>query len=213
MVQTHAALRTLRDESAVYVSDADLQDLDTYARRIRGEIFFADRWLLVEGQAEYTLVSGLAEALGTPLDDFGIALIDAVNNGNPQAFASLARALNIPWVAVLDGDAAGHGYKAAIVSRGFDAAFVDERCRLLPAGDLEQQLIADGAHAELRAILVRLGKPHANTCDLPSLIDLMRGSKTDYSAELARRVKETPALSHSLLQPVRDAIEHLRGLK
>jgi hypothetical protein len=41
----------------------------------------------------------------------------------------------------------------------------------------------------------------------------MRGSKTDYSAELARRVKETPALSHSLLQPVRDAIEHLRGLK
>ncbi len=212
MAKAHAALRALRDESAVYVSDADLQGLDTYARRIRGEIFFADRWLLVEGQAEYALVSGLAEALGTPLDDFGIALIDAVNNGNPQTFALLARALNIPWVAVLDGDAAGRGYKAAMVSRGFDQALIDERCRLLPAGDLEQQLIADGAHAELRAILAHLGKPDANTCDLPALIDLMRNSKTDYSAELARRVKETPALAHTLLQPVREAIEHLRGL-
>lgn len=213
LAQAQPALRDLKDRSALFVSDDDLKSLDTFARRIRGEIFFADRWLLVEGQAEHNLVSALAQALGMPLDDYGVALIDAVNNGNPQIFAVLARALNIPWVAVLDGDPAGHVYKAAIVSRGFEQALVDARCLLLPAGYLEQQLLADGIEPELRAILHGLGKANATTCDQPTLLRMLESCKTEYTAALAAELRGNPALAGRILEPVRAALALVRGLR
>jgi len=47
-----ARIRDLRDRSSLYVGDDELQALETYARRMRGEIFFAERWLMVE-EAEF----------------------------------------------------------------------------------------------------------------------------------------------------------------
>ncbi len=49
--KVHEELKRLRDESQLYLSDKDLVDLDTYAKRIRGEILFARSWLLCEGQS------------------------------------------------------------------------------------------------------------------------------------------------------------------
>ena len=69
---------------------------------------------LVEGQAEYLVVPALARSMGYDLDEQGVALIDAVNNGNPTTFAILARALSIPWLAVFDGDDAGRGYWSTV---------------------------------------------------------------------------------------------------
>ena len=140
----HGALRDLRDRALLFVDDKDLGALETFARRIRGEIFFARRWLIVEGQAEYLIVYALARELGYDLDEHGISLIDAVNNGNPAIFAVLARALDIPWLAVFDGDGAGERYIQSIIKRGFDSAFVNQRCRKHTAGNLEEQLLADG---------------------------------------------------------------------
>jgi predicted ATP-dependent endonuclease of OLD family len=60
--------------------------------------------MIVEGQAEYLIVHALARQLGYDLDEHGVSVIDAVNNGHPATFAVLARALGIPWLAVLDGD-------------------------------------------------------------------------------------------------------------
>jgi putative ATP-dependent endonuclease of OLD family len=125
----HSVLRQLRDDSLLYMSDEELRALETFARRIRGEIFFARRWLIVEGQAEYLLVHGLGRGLGYDLDEHGVSVIDAQNNGSPDTFAALARALGIPWLAVVDGDQAGLGYVESIAGRDFDAAFVAERCR------------------------------------------------------------------------------------
>lgn len=209
--QAQALLRDLKERSAAYVSDDDLRALDTYARRIRGEIFFADRWLLVEGQAEYTLVTALAEAVGSPLDDHGIALIDAVNNGNPPIFSALARAFGIPWMAVLDGDQAGESYKSGIVNRGFAQATTDAQCLLLPAGTLEQQLLADGIEVEIRSALLQIGKRGADTCDQAALLRLMESCKTEYAAVLAGELRRTPALAQRILEPVRTSLATLRG--
>jgi hypothetical protein len=44
---------------------------------VRGEIFFARRWLIVEGQAEYLIVHSLARSLGYDLDEHGVSVIDA----------------------------------------------------------------------------------------------------------------------------------------
>ena len=155
-------LRQLRNKSHVYMSDEELRSLGTFARRIRGEIFFARRSMIVEGQAEYLLVHGLGQGLGYGLDEHGVSVIDAQNNGSPDTFAALARALGIPWCAVFDGDVAGFGYVGNIAARDFDIASVAQRCKTLPAGTLEQQLLVDGLEVDLRQIF----KPSATQMPL-----------------------------------------------
>ena len=208
----HGVLRELRDRCRLYMSDEDLRSLETFARRIRGEIFFARRWMIVEGQSEYLIVHALARQLGYDLDEHGISVIDAVNNGNPATFAALARALGIPWVAVLDGDDAGREYVHSIRSRDFEEAYVTERCRLLPAGDLEQQLLSDGLEPELRSILESVGYADAANIDRPTLEQRLAEKKTRYAAELAARIAVDEALAARMPQAFGDAIEALKGL-
>jgi putative ATP-dependent endonuclease of OLD family len=192
--------------------DGELRALETFARRIRGEIFFARRWMIVEGQSEYLIVHALGRALGYDLDEHGISVIDAVNNGHPATFAALARALGIPWLAVLDGDQAGQTYVSAITARDFDPAFVSQRCRTLQAGTLEQQLLSDGLEADLRSILQSIGKADALTMDLPALEECLYDKKVRYAAELSARIAADVAVAHRMPQAFRDAIAELRGL-
>jgi putative ATP-dependent endonuclease of OLD family len=206
-------LRELRDESLVYMPDEELRSLETYARRIRGEIFFARRWLIVEGQGEYLIVHALARALDYDLDEHGVSVIDAVNNGHPATFAALARALGTPWIAVLDGDVAGQNYIESITNRGFDAAFVRERCRTLSARNLEQQLLADGLEPELRIVLQNIGVANALTIDRPTVERSLDDNKTRYAAELAKQIAANATLAQRMPQVFRDAIAALRGLR
>lgn len=205
-------LRELKDRSLLYIDDAELRALETFARRIRGEILFARRWMIVEGQGEYLIVHGLARGLGYDLDEHGVSVIDAMNNGHPATFAAFARALGIPWLAVFDGDAAGQGYVQAIINRDFDAAFVGQRCAMLPAGNLEQQLLADGLEPELRSVCGAVGHADAQLIDRPTLERRLADSKTKYAAELAVRIAADAALAQRMPQPFRDAIAVLRGL-
>jgi putative ATP-dependent endonuclease of OLD family len=208
----HGVLRGLRDRSLLFIGDDELRALETFARRIRGEIFFARRWFIVEGQAEYLLVHAMARELGYDLDEYGVAVIDAMNNGHPATFAALARALAIPWLAVFDGDAAGHQYCQNIVARDFAQAFVTDRCKTLAAGDIEAQLIADGLEADLKTALTRIGVAGAATADLAALLGYLRDHKTAYAAELAAMMRGNAALAGRMPQAFRDAIAVLRGL-
>lgn len=208
----HGALRDLRARALLFIGDEELRALETFARRIRGEIFFSQRWLIVEGQAEYLLVHAIARELGYDLDEHGVAVIDAKNNGNPVIFAALARALAIPWLAVFDGDGAGHSYCQSIVARDFDLAFVAKRCRTLAAGDLEAQLIADGLDRELKVALTNIDVAGAAAADQAALLGYLRRYKTAYSAELATMIRGNAELAGRMPQAFRDAIADLRGL-
>jgi putative ATP-dependent endonuclease of OLD family len=205
-------LRELKDQSLLFMSDEELSSLETFARRIRGEIFFARRWMIVEGQAEYLIVHALAKAIGYDLDEHGVSVIDAMNNGHPATFAALARALSIPWLAVLDGDAAGQQHVQAIADRQFPPAFVAHRCRTLAAGHLEQELLADGLEPELRAILAELGQADAQAINLQTLETRLKNCKIDLAAKLAARIAADPTLATRMLRRFRDAIGELRGL-
>lgn len=205
-------LRSLRNRSQKFVTDAELEQLDTFARRVRGEIFFARRWLLVEGQSEHHIAHGVAAGLGYDLDAHGVAVIDFQNNGNPTCFAALARALGIPWLVIVDGDAAGRAYRDQIERRGFDAAEVATRCAILPAGTLEQQLIQDGLQPELKAILEALGEKNASSLTDPALQASLEQHKISYAAELRRRCSGDAALTARMPESFRNAIELLKGL-
>ena len=210
--EIHGVLRELRDKSLLHMGDEELGALETFARRIRGEIFFANRWLIVEGQSEYLIVHALARQLDYDLDEHGIAVIDAANNGDPAMFAALARALAIPWLAVFDGDDAGQRYVKGITRRDFDAAYVAEKCRTLDAGNLELQLLADGLEPELRAILQTLGQHDVPEIDRPTLERRLDDTKTAYAAELAKRIAADATLAQRMPRAFRDAIASLRGL-
>ena len=206
-------LRDLRERSALYINDDELQSLETYARRMRGEIFFAERWLIVEGQADYLIVHAFAHVLGYDLDQHGVSVIDAQNNGNPATFAALARALSIPWLAVFDGDCAGQGYVRAICNRGFSDDEVAQRCRTHPAGDLEAQLVADELGLELREALKALDVPDSDALnDDEALVACLRDKKTAYAAEFAARVRGDAELARRTPEAFRAAIEQLPGL-
>ena len=205
-------LRDLRERSSLYIDDGELQALDTQARRIRGEIFFAERWLIVEGQTDYLLVHAIAHALDYDLDQHSISVIDAQNNGDPATFAVLARALDIPWLAVFDGDDAGEGMKRAIARRGFSDEELEARCQIHPAGDLEAQLVADGLEPELQDVLVTSGIPDASQYSGDSLAMRLRRNKTAYAAELAARIRQDADMAGRAPVAFRTAIEQLRGL-
>lgn len=209
----HAALKDLEGRARRYVSNTELSALETFARRIRGEIFFARRWFLVEGQAEFHLAQGLGRASGYNLDEHGVAVIDVQNNGNPWIFAVLARALGIPWIAVFDGDSAGKKYQANMVRHGFDKNEVRSRCFCHAAGNLEDQLLGDGIEQELREILVKIGYPNALTIALADVKQLLEKEKTSYTAELAARFETDPNLAAKMPPLFRAAIAALPQLK
>lgn len=203
-------LRNLRDRSSRFIEDDALRSLETCARRMRGEIFFAERWLMVEGQADYLIVHALAHAMRYNLDEHGVSVIDAQNNGSPATFAMLARALGIPWLGVFDDDDGGREHIRSIQNRGFDAAELARRCRTHPDGDMEAQLVADGLEPELRETLAALNVSVGQ--DEGELLHRLRSNKTAYAAALAARIRGDLDLAQRAPEAFRAAIEQLRGL-
>lgn len=203
-------LRALRESSALYVSDDELRALETYAQRMRGEIFFAERWLLVEGQADYLIVQAIANSMGYDFDQHGVSVIDAQNNGNPATFAALARALDVPWLAVFDGDSAGQKYRKSIQNRGFGTDELDSRIRTHVAGDLEAQLIADQLGLELKEVLATLGFRDLDGLNNEDLADKLRSNKTSYAAAFASRIRSDSSLNQRTPEAFRATIQQLR---
>ena len=211
--ELEGVLRDLRDRSSIYVADDELRSLESFARRIRGEIFFAECWMIVEGPSDYLIVHALAHAMRYNLDWQGVSVIDAKNHGDPQLFVALARALDIPWCAVFDGDNAGKGYVEQLRKRGFDEDILKQRCRVHAKGDLETQLVADGLGAELRKILVKLGVGRASGLTDEELLEKLAKEKRGYAAELADRIRSNRRIAERAPEAFRAAIGMLPTLK
>jgi putative ATP-dependent endonuclease of the OLD family len=153
----HAALKALREASRNFITEDEISKLESWAKRIRGEIFFASKWLLCEGQAEYAILGAVADKLGCPLDAHGIAVIDYQNNGSPGAFAALARALEYPWSMICDGDQGGNGHVDQLRSHHFNEAEIADRVTQLPAGvDLERLIVGSALRPCLLAAVREL---------------------------------------------------------
>jgi putative ATP-dependent endonuclease of OLD family len=211
-LEYHSKLRAARDASLEYVTDDELNKLETFARRIRGEIFFANKWLLVEGQSEYHILHGMAKAIGYDFDENGVSVIDFQNNGNPACFAVLARALGYPWVIVVDGDTEGQRFLADVSQRNFDATQMAKLSRRLPAGFLEQQLVADGLQQELKDILSAQGVANTAIMNDTDLIVALKKEKCGYAAELAVRCAASAVLTQRMPLAFRESIQTLRTL-
>ncbi|HXS94031.1 MAG TPA: AAA family ATPase [Candidatus Limnocylindrales bacterium] len=207
-----ATIKDLKKRSGHHIPDDELAKLETWARRIRGEIFFARKWLIVEGQSDYLLLHTVAKLHGYCFDEHGVSIIDAQNSGNPGTFAALARALTIPWAALFDGDQAGNDYLTQIANRDFGQVEITNRCTLLPAGDLEEELGASGLQAQLRIILRRLGHQDAPTMTVQELVEKLRSKKTEYSIELCEDLRKDPSLMAHLPATITAKITQVRSM-
>jgi len=191
----HAQLKQLYNESQIYLSDGDLADLDTYAKRIRGEVLFARAWLLCEGQSEYLLLRYFSELLEKPLDQFGVTVIDFQNNGSPGAFIGLARTFEIPWIMVCDNDSAGQGFVKQIEARGLSSDKIKKLARLLPENgmDLEMFLIKNGFVQECLEIFVErkvsLVKKQGEAGFEEEIASRIRTDKTGYTVALVEKLR------------------------
>jgi len=197
--EVHAELKRLRDESQLYLSDNDLTDLDTYAKRIRGEVLFARAWLLCEGQSEYLLLRYFAELLGRPLDNVGVTVIDFQNNGSPGAFVGLARSFEIPWIMICDNDTMGRAFTKQVKNRGLTDEELSELVRPLPGGgmDLELFLVKNGFAREYLQILkdrnIKLTKREDEDGFEDEIASLLRNDKMGYAVALTEKLRTAGA--------------------
>ncbi len=197
--EVHDALKRLCTESQLYLDESDLADLETYVKRIRGEVLFARAWLLCEGQSEYLLLRYFAELLGTPLDQAGVAVIDFQNNGSPGAFVGLARTFEIPWLMVCDNDNAGKGFVKQVKKCGLTHREMQELVRPLPGDrvDLELFLVKNGFDQHYIQILdertISLTKQTGDAGFQEELANSIKKPKTSFAAALIKKLREEGA--------------------
>lgn len=207
-----AEVERLRHTCRILPTAEDEEELGFHGRRVRGEIFFARRWILVEGVTEYLLLHALGRALGLPLDRHGIAVIDFQQSGNAGIYPALADAFGIPWHMITDGDHEATKFKQQILDRGFVEADLVDRFVTLPApNDLEDQLLADGHEQLLRTILASISGNSALTCDLAEFRSRLKNRKTGYMGTLSLRVANDRALAEAMPAPFVNLIRSLGG--
>lgn len=209
-----AKVELLRNSSRILISLEDEKELSFLGRRMRGEIFFANRWLMVEGVSEYLLLKALGEIEGYDLDQHGITIIDFQNNGNAGIYPALAEAFKIPWCMVTDGDAESEKFKKQLIKRGFNETNLAKHFFTLPLpNSLEDQLIMDGHEKILRDILKDAGVNDADTCSIDDFKKKLKNKKTAYMSRLAIMITKDPVLASKMPEVFVKLIKELKENK
>ena len=195
----HSAIREFQARSNAILEGADLEDLEDWARRFRGEIFFSQFWILCEGQSEVFLLTALFDALALPLDALGVSLIDYQNNGSPRAFACLARTFGFPWALLADGDRQGRKTLASLRNAGFSEQELSARTVRLPDDtDLEGYVVWSGWRRLALAVAKDFDSGVAGNVDDAALAGTLRAHKPLWARRFGDRLRQKPPSVNSL---------------
>ena len=130
-------------------TDKEMHNLDFYVRLSRGELLFANAWLLVEGKSEIILLQGISRAAGIDLYSNGVRVIEHSSYGKTKPFIKLADQLGIHWHCLCDNDDAGQRY-AKETRELIGKRAENEYLTVLDTGKLEAYLCRHGFEAEYR---------------------------------------------------------------
>lgn len=131
---------TIIAEAYLIFSNQELYEVNMYTQRNRGDILFARKWFLYEGQTEDVIIPYFARLLGKEFDENGINGIMYRNNGSARAFIKLAKVLDIPWVVLGDNDEQGKTTMKEVINCGYSKEYVAERVALTNEKDIEHEL-------------------------------------------------------------------------
>jgi putative ATP-dependent endonuclease of the OLD family len=213
--EVHPEVKRIFIESQFYLSDKDLANLDTYAKRIRGEVLFARAWFLCEGQSEYLLFRYFSNLLGCPLDNFGITLIDFQNNGSPGVFICLARAFEIPWLLICDNDQGGKDIIKQIPGQGILEEELKKIVRCLPieGADIEMYLLKNGFSTEYMQIMsdkgIKLSRQQGEIGFVDEILAIIREHKIEYMSALIEKLCGAKADSSRVPEFLKTAIKDI----
>ena len=102
------------------LSAEETRKFDAHVKRSRGELLFAKCWLLVEGESEVILLTGIAEILGFNLDRAGIYCVE-YSQSDVGMLAKVANQLGIAWYCVIDDDSGRTKYENRVRAQVGDA--------------------------------------------------------------------------------------------
>jgi putative ATP-dependent endonuclease of OLD family len=88
----------------------ELRKFNHQVRRNRGELLFAKKWLLVEGETDVSVISECAQIMGIDIHQCGLRIVEYSQAGGPGLFIKVADSLGIDWHLVADNDQAGEKY-------------------------------------------------------------------------------------------------------
>lgn len=203
----HTAIREFHERSYALLEQEDLEVLEDWARRIRGEIFFSRFWVLCEGQSEVFLLTALFDALDFNLDAHSISLIDYQNNGSPRAFAALARTFGFPWILLADGDDQGRNTRASLENAGFGTNELDRKVVTLPDGqDLEAYICQSSLRPVVHAVAKEFRREIDDSISDDDLADILRAHKPIWARRTGERILGNPPNARDLPE----AFAHIR---
>jgi len=90
------------------LSEDDLRKIKFHVRYARGELFFARCWVLVEGETEFQILSGIADLMGDEydLERYSVRII-TTRNLSLKSLLKIANDLGIAWHCLTDNDSQG----------------------------------------------------------------------------------------------------------
>ena len=199
-------------------TDTELCGLNMYIQRNRGDILFAKKWFLYEGQSEDVILPYFAQLLGKDFDEYGINGIMYRSNGSAGAFIKLAKVLSIQWVLLGDNDEQGRSTINEILNCGYEKKDIAEILQLTKTKDFEHEL-ADipSIFADYESILgdkiscdIKKLKEDGNTEEYKDkIVKLIQGGKVENAYNLMKIWKdrhfstdEIPEIMKKLIEKV-----------
>lgn len=153
-VTVRSVPRTNADGAPTFDPNA-LAKVQRFVQRNNGETLFARYVALHEGETEHGAVPTFAEHLwGVAPSGRGVSFVPVEGAQNFQHYVRVLEYLGVPWVMLVDGDAAGrvgiHNVEAAL-----GRLLTPDELFSLPAGtDFETHLVAAGHEAQMLAAAV-----------------------------------------------------------
>jgi len=205
------SLKELHERTQSYISDAEIMAIQTSARRMRGEIFFAKAWLLCEGQADHYLLHAFADASEFHLDPNNITVIDYQNGGSPGLFASLARAFGFPWLMICDHDTGGQSNIKDLENCGFNSKDIGFHVEKTTEPDLESDLVKSNLRGLALDSAKELYSATGSETD-DELITLLKRDKLRSAANLSARIRAAKPPSTDWPSSFKNLFEKLKGV-
>lgn len=205
------------DESRNIFTEEELYDLNIYVQRTRGDILFARKWILYEGQTEDIIIQYCAELLGYNLEQYGISGICYRTNGSAGAFVKLARVLGINWVLLGDRDQQGQNTTNEIKNCGYTEEDIEKKVYLTNEKDIENEFVKNGFLSDYEEVVKDKIDEHIKNLKASNqseeykeeIIKIVQNGKVEYAYKLVEIWKKRNMQQNEIPDFIKNFIEEV----